>query len=69
MFEKCFVFVTLYFILAPQPLRVYGGRYGLGGADLPPFIAFAVFSNMFSSNPKTKFSFFYFFFILVIDLL
>ncbi|KAH7821504.1 pyruvate-ferrodoxin oxidoreductase (PFO) [Monocercomonoides exilis] len=37
-------------------LKVSGGRYGLGGRDITPSIAWAVYNNMESASPKYKYT-------------
>ena len=37
-------------------VRVYGGRYGLGGKEFTPTHVYAVFQNALSKNPKNHFT-------------
>ncbi len=39
-----------------QNIKVYGGRFGLGGKEFTPNCVYAIFNNAESSLPKTRFT-------------
>mmetsp|Transcript_14287 Transcript_14287/g.48858 ORF Transcript_14287/g.48858 Transcript_14287/m.48858 type:complete len:1961 (-) Transcript_14287:1606-7488(-) len=51
----CDVCTTLH-LSGMDHIKVYGGRYGLGGKDFTPGMVLSVFKNLEAAHPKTKFT-------------
>jgi len=50
------VCTTLYSGPMEKPIKIIGGRYGIASKDFTPGMAMAVYENLASTSPKTKFT-------------